>query len=199
MVAAFLGLNPTPSDLVPLSSGGTSIVFRLSEASVLKVNWTSMLLSPNARAAFTTQKQSDYRAMSKQLGNLTLPQTAFTATHPLFSNQEAMQIVQPHKQITDPQLFAGDSVEDMAQTIENLASHQSDIGAQLSDFLERSRLLYTTSGLVPDTLGDANLVIDDAGSLLMIDGLPLASDQPQYQQQALEQLNTLESTLLLAA
>ncbi|HTB49133.1 MAG TPA: hypothetical protein VK712_03555 [Verrucomicrobiae bacterium] len=199
VVAAFLGLDYQPTALEHVGSGCESNVFRLNESDVLKVNFLSLIMSGRKRQEYARRARVEHQAMKHYLGSFIVPQETDLATHPSFPNREATQATQSFVEITDPQLFPSTSTHEMAQTIGHLRAEQPDIIDQLSEFLVRSQRLYREEGLLPDVLGHGNLVLDDGGSLKMIDGQPIAPQFTDAQARAASNLGYMSAALELAA
>jgi hypothetical protein len=79
-----------------------------------------------------------------------------------------------------------------------LQTEQPDIVEQLSEFLERSRRLHAERGLLPDLVGNGNLVLDNNGLMRMIDGQPIAGEFIDAQSRVLSGLGTMSAALALA-
>ncbi len=98
--------------------------------------------------------------------------------HPLAPTHDAIIARQQFRNVTDTDLFGEQSVEPDEQALRTLRDNQPAAHTQLGAFAEASLALYQDHGLVPDLSRPGNLMLCDAGNLLLIDGEPIRSRDP---------------------
>ena len=205
IAAAMIGLRYRLPALQYVGSGGESTVFKLNKNEVLKINRSSVHMSPRQRREFEAQKRHEHELMAEALGDFVVPQTSSLRGDPMFRGQEVLAIQQSFEDITDPAIMEATEPQVMAQAIEEAQVQAPDITEQLTEFSERSYMLYSSSRqrLVPDILGLGNLVFTSGNSLSirLVDGQPIGSgpDGSTLQLAALARLDMLNTALALVS
>lgn len=202
LAAAAIGLRYATPDLEYIASGGESSVFRYDSEQVVKVNRTSLLMSPDRRRSFEVRKRAEHERMAKSLGSFAVPQSSYLGSDQLFPDSEVMLIRQPFEELADLGVTQHEDSESMAEAIAQAQAQCPDIADQLGEFSERSRRLMP-HGLVPDILGPCNLVMIGGVELKMIDGQPLAPydhpSSPVLLARAQERFDMLDTALAMVA
>jgi hypothetical protein len=201
-LAAAIGLRYCTPDLEYIAGGGESSVFRYDPEQVVKVNRTSLLMSPDRRRSFEARKRAEHERMAKSLGSFAVPRSSYLGSDQLFPSSEVRLIRQPFEDFTDPRLIEHEAPETMAEAIVRAQAQCPDITDQLGEFSERSRRLIPL-GLTPDVLGECNLVLIGGTELKMLDGQPLVPadhpSSPRLLARAVERFDVLDSALAMVA
>ena len=188
---AVFGLRYQPWDAEYLGRGFEFTVFRTGHDEVLKIAHNSIFLPAHRQREYAEKRQHEYRHMSRWLGEFSLPQAVEVAPLPFLPSLTAVQVRQPYRQVIDPALFKPETTTVIAHNFEQLEAAHPQAADQLPDFIERSRSLHAAKDLLPDTNGEANLVVD-GNDLRMIDGQPIGLEHLPVQQVILGQLDSLE-------
>lgn len=200
IAAHLLGIEYAPCKLPHIGTGYDNSVFRLDDVFVLKVCRESILLPDKQKHELLKQSQDQHNAMAGHLGNLAIEQLSFIGPHPFFPSRQALQTIQPYRQFVDPELKEQHAPDQHAAAIWRLSESYPKVSSQLRRFIERSYDLYAAHRLLPDTLGDSNLVIDTSTeSVRMIDGQPLTEKNPRNHPRIFRHLDNLAYGLALAA
>jgi hypothetical protein len=193
LTARALNVNINPRHEEYVGCGMQSTVFRYSDSEVLKVINGTVFLNDRSKSRFAGKQERDHKRMAAALGEFVLPQEIFIAAHPIFEGRTAVQVLQPYKSIKD--LYAYGNVPGQPATDRRSPA----LASQLHEFVARSRSLFSNDTLLPDTDGSCNLVVEQTGQLLMIDGQPITPDNARTQKRVLAQLCALDTTYALAA
>ncbi len=195
LVARTLGINYSICRLQVVGSGNDSIVYKLDEKSVLKVDKPSLLMEAEERRAYADAKKLKHEQMTEALGDLVLPESVFIAPQPNFPDWQAVQSVQDYIDASDPNLFVPMEAGVSIPNLDALQARSPTMTRQLSALVERSFRLHDAYELVPDVVGIRNLVIDSADRLLVIDGRPLGRDDRACQTLGMQRIESLGAAL----
>lgn len=201
-VAKYLGIEFIPNDMAYVGAGGVSMVFKASETEVVKVYKDGLMKSKLQLRKFAEQQSQQHAAMAEFLGEFVLPQTTYVDDHPLIKGRQAVMTRQPYSPgITDAGIFGEQLSNRMPERVASLSDKFDTATHQLGEFAARSWDLYDKHRLVPDTIGDCNLVTasEDELKLLLIDGQPIVIGRDNASSRAVRSLEDLSNTLQAAA
>jgi hypothetical protein len=185
-VADLLGLDYLPPGLSHLADGNQSSVYRKGDT-VLKVHVPSITMSDQERKDLVSIETNRHNMLIQHLQDLALPQQMFIGKHPILRGESAVQITQPYVTGFDPQLFTEAQVQINTHRVADLEQRSPHALAQLSTLATRSLHMYQETGLLVDTNGARNIIIQADESCLLIDSTPIGPDHADIQNLILEQ------------
>lgn len=199
LAAKFLGLDYDPDSshsLEYVNSGSRSDVFKADSDTVMKVVRNSVGVSTSRQKAIVANHSEGFAKLQEHIGAFTIPQSVDIEPHPLFKGISAVVVRQKFLAISDPQLFRGEEDHSIQAQIERLRTEETLAASQLPEFLHGSRILYQKHGILPDTGGIGNLVLNtESHTLVLIDGEPITPEFPDAQASILDHLDQLEAAL----
>jgi hypothetical protein len=195
--ARMIGLRYRRTDLSPLGVGRENHVFRLSFDTVLKVDWMSVALGNDKQRQYAHQRQAEHETMVSALGEQAVPHLSTNnRAHPLFPDRNAIHVTQQYTEFRDDGLFQATSAQAMGSIIMSMTAATPSIHDQLGTFLDASRRLHADHDLLPDVVGQGNVILD-GDQLRVLDGQPLGLDKFETQLKAHAQLDMLDEALAL--
>lgn len=194
--ARLIGRSPMGKDLAYVGAGSESVVFRVGD-DVIKVNHGTIDMCEADRQAVAAQKSSDHYKMRAYLSDFLIDQDINVGRHPCTNRLRAVRIIQPFCDITDLNLFRFEEEDvDTAVLADSIQTYPG-LDDALHDFSLASKRMYEDVGLLPDTCGPCNLVIQNslAPELTLIDGQPIGLNNSPIQAKILNNLESLDLAL----
>lgn len=179
--AYLMGFDYVPGTMREIGRGADSSVYRVGEQ-VLKVNRESIFMSPQERQAYARTEAERHKLLAAHVGDVVLPHNIFIGPHPVLTSEAAVQITQRFVTGFDPGLFSPGSPDINHENLASLRDQNPSAVTQLADFAEHSMALFDEHGLIADTNGVKNLIINGTGDLLMIDSTPIGRENADIQE-----------------
>ena len=192
-----IGREPEAKGLSYVGAGTDSVVYRKGDE-VIKVVQGSMHVTEELRQRMAEEKRYENDALRKYLGPFAVAQNILVAPHPVVESCRAVQIIQPFCSLDDIAVFP--EYDDPSVNTVNLAeacATYSGLDQALDDFAVASRRMFESTGLIPDTSGVSNVVVNLGAqpNLVIIDGQPINTGLPHLQQNISAQLDSLQTAL----
>ena len=152
-------------------AGGEADVYR-ADQNVIKVLRSSDTLDAAGRTAMASERKAEFEQISNFLGKFMLEQTIEVGDHPVTNSRQVVKTIQPFIELIDLKLFNGSDINQ--ERLEEVCDKYPGTNQKLSEFVESSLEMVSSAGLMPDTIGRANLVINQANNeLTLLDSHPL--------------------------
>lgn len=178
--ANLMGFDYVPGTMREIGRGADSSVYRIGER-VLKVNRESIFMSHKERQTYARKEAERHKLLAECVGDVVLPHAIFVGPHPVLTSEAAVQITQRFVSGFDPGLFSPGSPEISYENLARLRDQNPSAVTQLADFAEHSMALFDKHGLIADTNGVKNLIINGSGDLIMIDSTPIGREHADIQ------------------
>jgi hypothetical protein len=167
-----------------IGSGVESVVFQsISGEGVCKVVKKSMFSNPETRKQILGSKLADFETTQTYLSPYLLPQKITDRPHPIYPKLPCVVIEQD--------FFDGAGITIPTDTMGSFCvSLPFAIRPDLKDLAYRGLVMYSNTGLLPDTCGTNNVHYGN-GRLVLVDSQPISAIHPCTQYHIINQLNAL--------
>ena len=166
---------------------GTQATVIKSDGGVCKILRASERLSPTERDELAQSQLKRQERLLDVIPNIALPQTFGVEPHPLRPN---------HDVVVARQSFIEDYSPLPLQRAHELSLLPRSMRTQLSNFVERSLEMDTSSNHSPDVIGVNNLGFRSDEQLVMVDSLPLIrEEEPVGYERNLQRLHAMHEAL----
>ncbi len=190
-----LGLNYHPPEFPHVDQGLQSDVYRLDEGRVLKV--IKHESTDEEQAQMASQLRHEHAEMARYIGPAVLPHTIFVGRHPIARGRNAVQIIQPYREIDFLKL--SDDEESTDQLRERLLEAESGhprVISELATIVQGGRALAQAEDhLVIDIVGRNVGINRQSDRVEIVDSQPVPLERPDHHALATWHLERLEATL----
>lgn len=177
-----------------------SSYLRQADKQVIKMNRASSNCSPDILADLRDKVILQHCLLSRYLGDVVVASNVYVAEHILGGGHQILQIEQPLIDTkTNPTPFMSRQPDVNIDDIHRIIANSPGADVALGEFCNAAEAVYDAEGVLPDTNGRNNVVVQPCGTVQLIDTIPINGEHPAILSLIGKQITSLRAALKEAA
>lgn len=177
-----------------------SSYLREADRQVIKMNRASSNCSHDVLNNLRDEVVLQHCLLSRYLGNVVVSSDVYVAEHVLGGGHQLLQIEQPLIDTeTNPTPFMSRQPDVNIDDIHKIIVNSPGADVALDEFCNAAEAVYEAEGVLPDTNGRNNVVVQPCGTVQLIDTIPIGGQHPAILRLIEKQIDSLRTALREAA